>query len=136
MRMIRAYEENKQRDEKLQQALDAISQYPKYRQQSLEIQQSLESKIQALKQSQEENTQKLIQMEETQKKRELNRLRDRLIESYQYYTDTVRNPTQTWTRMEAEAFWDLFHDYEEDGGNGYIHSVVQPAMDLLRIVEH
>ena len=38
--------------------------------------------------------------------------------------------------MEAEAFWELFKDYEEDGGNGYIHSVVRPAMNLLRIVEH
>lgn len=100
--------------------------YPKYRQQSIEIQQHLEGEIQELRKSQQENTQRLVEMEETSKRRELNKLRDRLIESYQYYTDPKRNPELCWTRMEAEAFWELFKDYEEDGGNGYIHSVVQP----------
>lgn len=135
-RMIQEYEKNKERDRKLQIALDAIDQYPKYRQQSIEIQQHLEGEIQALRKSQQENTRRLVEMEETSKRRELNKLRDRLIESYQYYTDPKRNPELCWTRMEAEAFWELFKDYEEDGGNGYIHSVVQPAMNLLRIVEH
>lgn len=135
-RMIQEYEKNKERDRKLQIALDAIDQYPKYRQQSIEIQQHLEGEIQELRKSQQENTQRLVEMEETSKRRELNKLRDRLIESYQYYTDPKRNPELCWTRMEAEAFWELFKDYEEDGGNGYIHSVVQPAMNLLRIVEH
>lgn len=37
--------------------------------------------------------------------------------------------------MEAEAFWATFRDYESLGGNGYIHSVVQPAMNLLQVVE-
>lgn len=37
-RMIQEYEKNKERDRKLQIALDAIDQYPKYRQQSIEIQ--------------------------------------------------------------------------------------------------
>ncbi len=31
--------------------------------------------------------------------------------------------------MEAEAFWELFRDYEEAGGNGYMHTVVQPEME-------
>ena len=37
--------------------------------------------------------------------------------------------------MEAEAFWGLFRDYEEAGGDGYMHTVVQPAMEKLRIRE-
>lgn len=37
--------------------------------------------------------------------------------------------------MEAEAFWGLFRDYEEAGGNGYMHSVVQPAMTELIVRE-
>ena len=35
--------------------------------------------------------------------------------------------------MEAEAFRELFGDYERAGGDGYMHSVVQPAMNRLRI---
>ena len=67
--------------------MEAIDQYPKYRQQSLEIQQHLEGEIQELRKSQQENTRRLVEMEETSKRRELNKLRDRLIESYQYYTN-------------------------------------------------
>ena len=37
--------------------------------------------------------------------------------------------------MEAEAVWGLFRDYEEAGGDGYMHTVVQPAMEKLRIRE-
>ena len=91
-RMIQEYEKNKERDRKLQIALEAIDQYPKYRQQSLEIQQHLEGEIQELRKSQQENTRRLVEMEETSKRRELNKLRDRLIESYQYYTNPKRNP--------------------------------------------
>lgn len=35
--------------------------------------------------------------------------------------------------MEAEAFWELFKEYEDRGGNGYVHSVVQPAMNELTV---
>ena len=69
-RMIQEYEKNKERDRKLQIALEAIDQYPEYRQQSLEIQQHLEGEIQELRKSQQENTRRLVEMEETSKRRE------------------------------------------------------------------
>ena len=37
--------------------------------------------------------------------------------------------------MEAEAFWELFKEYEDAGGDGYIHTVVQPAMNLLKVID-
>ena len=46
-----------------------------------------------------------------------------------------RNPLGAWTSMEAEAFWELFKEYEDAGGNGYIHTVVQPAMNLLKVID-
>ena len=52
-----------------------------------------------------------------------------------YYTTEETNPSKSWTQMEAEAFWGLFSDYEEAGGNGYMHSVVQPAMTELTVRE-
>ena len=36
--------------------------------------------------------------------------------------------------MEADGFWDLFREYEEAGG-GYIHTVVQPDMGRLGVVD-
>lgn len=133
--LVKRYEAAKLKDEQLKTALDAVSQYPKYREQSIKIQRELESKIGELKKSQDENTDRLRKMEEIQKRQKRNELRDRLLQSYRYYTDRGRNPSQSWNRMEAEAFWELFGDYEAADGDGYIHTVVQPAMNLLKIVE-
>ena len=74
-------------------------------------------------------------MENDSKKRELNKLYDTLLQSYNYYTNKEKNPMQAWTKMESKAFWDLFTDYEDMGGDGYMHTVVQPAMLLLTVIE-
>ena len=37
--------------------------------------------------------------------------------------------------MESIAFWGLFEEYEEAHGDGYIHSVVEPAMRMLMVVK-
>lgn len=124
---------DEERDQKLDKALAAIDKYPEYRAQSLRVQKELEDKISELTKSQDANTKKLHEMEETQNRESRNRLRDILLERYRYYTDPVRNPSQSWTTMEAEAFRELFGDYERAGGDGYMHSVVQPAMNRLRI---
>lgn len=124
-----------ERDRKLDAALAAIDKYPEYRAQSIKVQKELEQKIGELKKSQDENTKKLHQMEETQMRESRNRLRDTLLERYRYYTDASRNPSQSWTSMESEAFWELFGDYERAGGDGYMHTEVQPAMNRLHVVD-
>lgn len=124
-----------ERDRKLDVALAAIDKYPEYRAQSIRVQKELEQKIGELKKSQDANTKKLHQMEETQMRESRNRLRDTLLERYRYYTDASRNPSQSWTSMESEAFWELFGDYERAGGDGYMHTEVQPAMNHLHVVD-
>ncbi len=124
-----------ERDRKLDAALAAIDKYPEYRAQSIRVQKELEQKIGELKKSQDANTKKLHQMEETQMRESRNRLRDTLLERYRYYTDASRNPSQSWTSMESEAFWELFGDYERAGGDGYMHTEVQPAMNRLHVVD-
>ena len=37
--------------------------------------------------------------------------------------------------MEKNAFDELFKEYENAGGNGYMHTVVKPAMDALDVVD-
>lgn len=125
----------KERDKKLDEALAAIGKYPEYRRQSIKIQKELEDKIEELRKSQDANTKKLHQMEETQMRESRNRLRDTLLERYRYYTDPAQNPSQSWTSMESEAFWELFGDYERAGGDGYMHTEVQPAMNRLHVAE-
>ena len=49
--------------------------------------------------------------------------------------DERQNPDLAWNRMEAEAFCDLLKEYEDAGDGGYIHIAVQPAMNLLKVID-
>lgn len=133
--LIKRHDAEEKKNAQLHKALDAVEKYPEYRRQSVEIQQKLENEIQGLRKSQEESIKRLDKMEADMKRRERNKCRDTLLQNFRYFTSKEKNPMQAWTRMEAEAFWDLFRDYEEMDGNGYVHTEVQPAMNLLDIVE-
>ena len=133
--LISKHESEALKNEQLKEALESVRKYPEYRQQSIAIQKLLEDEIQELRTMQADTTARLIRIEEQNQKRECNKLRDILLQNYRHYTNKTHNPSQSWTRMESEAFWDLFRDYEEAGGNGYIHTVVQPEMERLIVVE-
>ena len=77
---------------------------------------------------------KLEEIETANRLREQNKLRDRLIQAYAIYANEEKNPLGAWSDMEADSFWNMFSSYETVGGNGYIHSVVEPAMRLLERV--
>lgn len=116
-----------ERDENIKLCLAEIAKYPTYREQSIKVQQSFENQIHDLKVSVDE-------IQNTMLKREKNKLYDKLIQNYKYYTSKERNPMQAWSDMEATAFWGLFEEYEDAHGDGFIHSVVQPAMKLLTVI--
>ena len=140
---IQKYKAEEEKDKQLKMALEEVAKYPEYREQSRKIQQSFRKEIDGLKESQAtlvETQQNICEtlkdMQEKQERRDRNKLRDRLLQSYRYYTDKEKNPNQSWTQMESEAFWELFRDYEDAGGDGYMHTVVQPAMSLLKIIDN
>lgn len=141
--LIDQYEAQKIKDAQLKEALDGVHKYPEYRQQSLEIQKELNDKIQDLKESQQELREAqqeiikhLAEIEEQKKRRERNKLRDLLLKYYRRYASVESNPSQSWPKIEAEAFWALFEDYQEAGGNGYMEEEVAPAMRRLNITEN
>jgi hypothetical protein len=39
-----------------------------------------------------------------------------------------------WSEIEKDSFYKLFRDYENLGGDGFMHTVVQPAMDALHVI--
>ena len=133
--LMKKHDAAQAKDAQLKEALESVQKYPEYRQQSVEIQQHLEHEISDLKTVLHEVCERLTKLEEQNKKKERNKLRDVLLERYRYYTNKDKNPSQTWTVMEAEAFWELFRDYEDAGGDGYMHTVVQPEMERLTVVE-
>lgn len=133
--LYKRHDAEQEKDNRIKEALEAVGKYPEYRRQSVEIQQQLTKEMKEIRETLNEHTKRLEKMEKDSKKRELNKLRDCLLQNYKYYTSKEKNPLQEWTRMESEAFWDLFGDYEDMGGNGYMHTVVLPAMQLLNVVD-
>lgn len=135
-------EAEKTRDAKIKEALDAVHKYPQYRQQSIDIQHQLESQISELKELHKDTVKQLNtvsetvhRMEETETRRERNKMRDTLLQSHRYYTNPNTNPSGSWTRVESETFWELYSEYEAAGGNGYMHTDVVPAMRLLKVID-
>lgn len=127
--ILERHDAEQERDEKLAQALDSINKYPEYRAQSLKIQDELRGEIAELRSTQQQTAQRLQEMEESQRTLERNELRDRLLQGYRYYTGQG-----SWNVMEAEAFWELFREYEQRKGDGHMHKVVEPAMAALPVL--
>ena len=125
----------KEKDSRIHQVIEQAEQYPKWHQQSIDIQRQFTTAINELRAGQEEQNARLEKMEADGQKREINKLRDRILQSYRYYTSAEKNPQKAWSAMEADAFWRMFGDYEDLGGDGYIHSDVQPAMNSLAVVQ-
>lgn len=115
--------------------IDAVKELTKDRTEMINNQKTMQTQLVQLCSAQQVNSERLTQLETNINNRERNKLRDRILQSYRYYTSTQHNPLQQWTKMEATAFWSLFDDYETIGGNGYVHSVVQPAMQSLEVIE-
>ena len=123
-----------EKEKRMQGILKQVEMYPKWREQSIERQKEFTKAIDNLQKNQAEITRELKDIEERRKKTKRNELRDRLLQTYRYFTNKEKNPMLAWSEMEAEAFWKVFGDYEEAGGDGDMHTTVQPAMRRLEVV--
>ncbi len=72
----------------------------------------------------------LHNMQQKDNETKLKELKDSLIRYYNKYKNIG-----SWSKLEKDAFWDLFNDYEIRGGNGYIHSIVEPVMRELKEID-
>ena len=133
-------EENKKRDRRLDKIEEVIDNLPKYRAQSLKIQEELQCAdvgiLEVCNEIREDvirNRMTVLEKLERLENREKNALRSKIIAEYRLYTDEYRNPNKAWSEMEAHSFWKLVEDYEALGGNDYVHGTVIPAMHQLRV---
>lgn len=133
--LVKRIKEDEERAVQLKEALEGVHKYPEYRAQSLQIQKEFKEEFKNIHFTLKSILDRLDAAEQTTKQRELNQLRDKLIERYRYYTSEEHNPNYAWTRMESDSFWQMFKDYESLGGNGYIHTTVQTEMLELSIIE-
>jgi mRNA-degrading endonuclease RelE of RelBE toxin-antitoxin system len=135
-------QENLARDVKIAALENAVNALPGYRAQSLSIQAQLQNTdkeilgiCSAIKDNVKENQDILNYRLDRLEKREKNTYRAKILDEYRLFTDERKNPMQAWSEMEHHAFFELVKDYEELGGNDYVHSTVLPAMNELEVVK-
>ena len=104
-----------------------------YKQQSIDKQNAIDKRFEDVSKQIHNLTTLISSHYEETKRLKRNELREKLLNSYRHFTSKEFNPNQTWNEMEADAFWHLFSDYEQLDGNGYMHTVVKPAMESLTI---
>ena len=134
-------EDNKKRDARIVALEEVVDMLPKYRQQSIKIQEELKRTdiniieiCNSIKNDVMQNREKVLEKLERLENREKNSLRAKILEEYRLYIDISKNPTHAWSEMEAHSFFKLIEDYEELGGNDYIHEVVIPEINHLNII--
>ena len=128
-------EERQRYQKKIDDAYTVTQKYPAYHQESIDIRDSLKKEIKEIRDGFDALMDRLNDIEEQNNKRERNKLRSMLLDYYRYYTNEKQNPSKSWTKMESEAFWELFREYEEADGDGYMHTDVQPAMERLTVID-
>lgn len=139
------HDAEQKRDAELKEALDGVRAYPTYRAESITIRNNLEHKITSLEQNVDNKIDciqdslnvimsKLNEIEEKRGETERKKLQSELLQYYRLFTNVSKNPKKQWSEMEADSFWQIFELYEAYGGNGYMHSVVQPAMMELSVI--
>lgn len=128
-------------DYKIAQIQEVVDKMPVYRQQSLDIQESLRASDKEIVdlchtianevlQNRNDVMEKLIRLEN----REKNALRAKILEEHRLYTDESRNPMGAWSEMEEHSFRELVKDYEALGGNDYVHNTVLPEINRLNVI--
>lgn len=98
--------------------------------QSIRHDDMLRNDITALKASIKTISIQLIEMQRKRDEAEVANMRDRLIQYYRKFQHA-----DSWSRLEKDAFEGLLKEYEDRGGNGYIHSVVVPVMEELKVID-
>lgn len=128
-------EKEKTRVQKLEDITTKIETFSTKQDNILIQQKEIKEKINDIVKKQNIQQEQLDEIRKSINEREKNKLNDKLIQSYNYYTSLEKNPLKAWTSMESSAFWGLFSEYEKAGGNGFMHENVQPAMKVLRVID-
>lgn len=122
-KIIGSYKEREKQKEDIQEALDGVKSVD-----------TLLETCNEIKQGVAENQRILNERLDRLEDRERNDLREKILNMHRLFTSKKRNPMQAWSEMERDSFNELIKDYESLNGNGHIHTVVIPEMNLLRVI--
>lgn len=137
----RLADETRARDQRIATLETAVASLPGYREQSIQIQQQLQAAdttilatCQQIQAGVTENQRILNARLDKLERREKNALREKILREYRLMCSDTLNEMRAWSEMEAHAFFALVRDYEDLGGNDYVHSVVLPAVNELEVI--
>lgn len=140
-KLLDNHDAEQQRDADIAEALKGVRAMPGYRQQSLNIQKELKAAddeilktCATIQNGVIENQKILVERLNKLESRERNALRAKILDMHRLFTSKQKNPMQAWTEMERDAFFDLIKDYESLDGNGHVHTVVIPEMNMLDVI--
>lgn len=133
--------DNEERDRRLACLEEEVSHYPQYREQSRQIQRELQNTdreilatCKAIQEDVVANREVVLDRLSKLESRNKNSLRAKILDEYRLFIDDRKNPMHAWSEMEHHSFFELVRDYEELGGNDYVHSVVLPDMNKLHVI--
>ena len=141
----RKHDEEQQKTADLAEALDGVRQMPKYRADSIKIQGQLEQKIIDVHNEMNNKFEdvatkfdavmdRLNAMDEDNKKRARNRIREELMQGHRMFTDPIKNPMKAWSSLEHDSWFALYEDYLDCNGNGDMQYRICPEMNNLDII--
>lgn len=116
---------------KTAQTLDALrSKHEEDIEQSTIHDQIIKADLDAVSNKMDALSEQITIMQNKMDETEMAKLKDSIITYYHKYKDAGG-----WSKLESDAFWELFHRYEAHGGNGFIHAVVEPMMREMKIID-
>lgn len=125
--IVTVHDNLQERDETIKTVNDSLKQIQ-------EQQKTITDDITKLFNRQEELYERQNSFEKNWNSFNLTKMKNSLLQSYRYYCSTTKNPMHAWTELEKEVFDNLFDDYEKLGGDGFMHSVVQPEIEKLDVI--
>lgn len=132
--IIGAYEERNQQRADIDEALEGVRSIPDIQNDLKSTDDKILDICNNIQNGVNENQRILNERLDKLEDRERNALRAKILDMHRLFTSKKMNPMQAWTEMERDAFNDLLIDYESLNGNGHVHTVVIPDMNMLRVV--
>lgn len=133
-KIIGSYKEREQQKTDIKKALDGAEEVPALKEELKSSEDRIIALCQTIQDGVNENQRILNDRLDRLENRERNDLRDKILERHRLFTSKKRNPMQAWSEMERDAFFELIGDYEDLNGNGHVHTVVIPEMNMLRVI--
>lgn len=133
-KIIGSYREREQQSRDIDEALKGVRSIPTMKTELKNTDDKILDICKTIQDGVNENQRILNERLDKLEDRERNDLRAKILDMHRLFTSKKKNPLQAWSEMERDAFFDLISDYESLKGNGHVHTVVIPDMNMLRVI--